>query len=303
MKKITALLRLARPANIVTAVADILAGFAVAYTYYKTVPGTPPIEPSEIYRSLTFLILSTIGLYGGGVVMNDVADYELDKKERPERPLPSGVISRATGAIFGIILLIAGIVCGYQASKAGGNAAVMIALLALLYDFFGKHHSFFGPLNMGLCRGGNLLLGMCAYCPSTLHYYSLAIIPIVYIAAITMISRGEVVGGNKKAIAFAANLYGLVIGALVFVAIFKTNHFYETIPFLGLFSFLIYKPLIAAYKNPEPMFIRKAVKAGVLSLIVMDALLATCFMGILYGLLVLALLPVSLLLARIFTVT
>ena len=55
------------------------------------------------------LVFSTIGLYGGGVVFNDVFDAELDKIERPERPIPSGLIKKAYAALFGIMLLIAGI--------------------------------------------------------------------------------------------------------------------------------------------------------------------------------------------------
>jgi 4-hydroxybenzoate polyprenyltransferase len=56
-------------------------------------------------------------------------------------------------------------------------------------------------------------------------------------------------------------------------------------------------------KNKDPKFVGKAVKAGVLSLIVMDASVAATFAGWQYGLLVLALLPVSIFLAKSFTVT
>ena len=48
---------------------------------------------------------------------------------------------------------------------------------------------------------------------------------------------------------------------------------------------------------------RTAVRAGVLSLIVLDAALAAAFAGPLYGAAVLALWPVSLRLARLFAVT
>ena len=79
MQKIVAMLRLMRPANIITAVSDILAGIAIA-GYFK-----------EDYVSLfpvILLVFSTVGLYGGGVVFNDVFDAELDSVERPERLFP-----------------------------------------------------------------------------------------------------------------------------------------------------------------------------------------------------------------------
>jgi hypothetical protein len=298
IKTIGAYLRLLRPPNLVTAVADIAAGVAIAAAIceYETLSDFSVL-------ALLRLSFSTVCLYGGGVVMNDVADFETDKIERPERPLPIGDASRIGATVFGIFLLVAGIVFALKVSSLSALIAASIAVLALLYDYLGKHSNFFGPLNMGLCRGGNLLLGMSA-CPESLtSYYFLAIIPVIYIAAITMISRGEVTGGNKKGIQYAALVYAFVIGLIAMVSIYSKNYFYESLLFIALFTFLIYGPLIRAYKIPAPQNIRNAVKAGVISLIVMDAALATCFAGWLYGFCILLLLPVSLLLARIFAVT
>jgi len=118
-----------------------------------------------------------------------------------------------------------------------------------------------------------------------------------------MISRGEVVGGNKTAIRYASLMYAMVVGIIAYLSIVTKEYFYTALIFLALFTFLIYRPLIAAYQNPEPMNIRKAVKTGVIALIVMDASLATCFVGWQYGLCILALLPVSILLAKVFAVT
>lgn len=301
MKTILAYLRLMRPANIVTAIADILAGWAV--TQYD----------DDLYTGgnncLLFLILATIGLYGGGVVMNDVADYELDKIERPERPIPSGLASRNGAIILGMSLLVAGIFSASIVSMLSGIIAFMVAVLALIYNFFGKHHNFFGPINMGMCRGGNFLLGM-SVTGYFLFFWPLAIIPILYIAGITMISRGEVVGGDKKAIAYAGIMYGVVISGLVFISIlfshgrgiFQMQYLFDLF-FILLFAMLIIRPLIGAYKNPEPNNIRKAVKTGVISLIVMDAAMATSFMDWRYGIIILALLPISLLLSKVFAVT
>jgi 4-hydroxybenzoate polyprenyltransferase len=306
LKTFLAYLRLTRPANIITAVADIMAGYSVAWCLHFLM--WDMIIP-KCETDLYFLILATIGLYGGGVVMNDVADVEIDKVERPERPIPSGKASRKGAAILGISLLVLGIFSAAIVSMESAIIASSIAILALVYDFFGKHSKFLGPINMGLCRGGNLLLGMSA--TSVLFIaYPIALLPIIYIAAITMISRGEVVGGNKIAISYAALMYGVVIAGLIFIAFFLNHHEMFIHPkviyplgFISLFAILIFMPLIIAYKNPEPMKIRGAVKAGVISLIVMDASLAACFGGWISGLVILGLLPISILLAKIFAVT
>jgi 4-hydroxybenzoate polyprenyltransferase len=62
-------------------------------------------------------------------------------------------------------------------------------------------------------------------------------------------------------------------------------------------------PFIKAARQPTPEQIRIAVRAGVLSLIILDTTLAAGFAGLPYGLLVLSLLPLSMILSQIFAVT
>lgn len=302
MDRIIAHLKLMRPANIITAIADILAGFAVSGAALQLFSSETEGSPSLI-NTLLWLILATIGLYGGGIVFNDVFDAELDKKERPERPIPSGKASVFSASILAGILLIAGILAAWQVSVLSGTIALVIASLAVLYDAWGKHQLIFGPLNMGLCRGGNLLLGVSAIPAALQELWFITLIPVVYIAAITMISRGEVHGGNRKAIIGGAVMYGAIILAIVILAFISNVAWWQVFPFILLFCFLIFKPLIQALKEQEPQLIGKAVKAGVLSLIVLNAALATVFAGWLYGLVVILLLPVSLGIAKKFSVT
>ncbi len=99
-------------------------------------------------------------------------------------------------------------------------------------------------------------------------------------------------------------MYGVVIASLAYLPTsMNENRMFFVFGFILLFAALIYIPLIKAFKDPVPLNIRKAVKAGVISLIVMDASLAATFMGWQYGLVVLALLPISILLAKVFAVT
>lgn len=301
METIIAHLRLMRPANIITAIADILAGFAVSGAALQLI--SPALGYPSLFNSLMWLILATIGLYGGGIVFNDVFDAELDKTERPERPIPSGKASIKSASILAIILFGLGFVAAWQVFALSGIIAVVIAILAVLYNAWGKHHLFLGPVNMGLCRGGNLLLGMSAVPAALPDLWFIAFIPVIYIAAITMISRGEVHGGNRKAILGGAAMYGIIIISIVILATLSNVKWWQVVPFLLLFSFLIFPPLIKALKEKDPQFIGKAVKAGVLSLIVLNASLATVFAGWIYGLIILLLLPLSLGIAKKFSVT
>ena len=302
MKTILAHLQLMRPANIVTAVADILAGFAVSGAALQVFSSEIGYTPS-LLNSLLWLTLTTIGLYGGGIVFNDVFDAELDRRERPERPIPSGRASILSASILAGLLFLMGFIAAWQVSVLSTIVALAVAVLAVLYNAWGKHQLIFGPVNMGLCRGGNMLLGMSAIPVAIQDLWFIAILPVIYIAAITMISRGEVHGGNKKTIIAGAVMYGVIILAIIVLAFYSEIVWWQVMPFVLLFSFFIFRPLIKALKRQEPRLIGKAVKAGVLSLIILNAALATVFAGWIYGLVVLLLLPVSLLIAKKFSVT
>lgn len=284
-------LQLMRPANLPTAAADIFAGAAIAGVLAASFP----------ILTLLFLVFSSVFLYAGGVVLNDVFDFNLDKIERPERPIPSGLIPLKSAAFFGGLLLIIGIVLAFLVHQLSGYIALALAGSIVLYDSFSKRNGFLGPLNMGLCRALNLILGMSVL--GLLNNWWYAIIPLIYIFAITLISRGEVHGNNKSHIIWAGVLYASVISAVVTIVLTKTTNLWQTVPFLLLFAFLVFKPLIQAYHLNSPERIKKAVIAGVLSLIVLDAALAVGFSVWWYGLLLLLLLPLSIFLSKLFAVT
>jgi len=292
--KIKVYLQLCRPANIITALADILAGVAIASF------GTPIAELNPF--GVIFLCISTIGLYGGGIVFNDIFDLELDKIERPERTIPSGKISLKNAWIFGSLLLVVGIVAAFLNNSLSGIMASLVAVSALVYDKYGKHHSFLGPINMGLCRGGNLILGMSIVASTVSEWWWLGILPVCYIAAITMISRGEVHGGNKNTLYFAAFLYVIVSVSQLTIA-YKLDNLLITLAFVALHIYLIFKPLIKAISNPIGPNIGVAVKSGVLALIVMDAAWVSVSGNFVIALFVLILLPISIKLAKVFAVT
>jgi 4-hydroxybenzoate polyprenyltransferase len=293
VKKVIGFLRLMRPANIVTAVADVLAGVAIASA---TIPFREPD-----FNKLALICLATSFLYGGGVVMNDVFDADLDKIERPERPIPGGVIRKSSAALFGILLLVSGVVCALLINLSTALIATIIAIAALVYDKWAKHHSFLGPLTMGFCRGCNLLLGMIVIGWFN-EFLFFAIVPTIYIFAITMISRGEVHGGRKTTLYIAAFLYIIVLAAITFTAV-NSDTIFQTAPFLILFAIMIFPPLAKAIKNPIGPNIGKAVKSGVISLIIMNASWAAAVDNLMLALIIIVLLPISLLLARLFAVT
>lgn len=290
-----------RPANIITAWADILLGFAASGVILNQVVTGQAILAYLV--PLAWLLLATTGLYGGGVVFNDVFDAELDTKERPERPIPSGRANRQSATMLGSLLLVVGIVAAAQISWLSATLAATVAFAALSYNAFTKHHPFLGPINMGICRGGNLLLGVSAVPAMVGERWFLAFIPIAYIAAITAISRGEVHGGKQSTGVVALLLVGAVMGGILALGLLQDYKVLTALPFIALFAGRVLPPFVKAVREPSPEQIRGAVKAGVLSLIVLDATVAAGFANLPYGLLVLSLLPISAVLAQLFAVT
>lgn len=299
MIKIRATLELMRPANIITAFSDILAGFAGAGGTILILGGDLTVTP----EGLSWLLLSTFGLYGGGVVMNDVFDAKLDANERPERAIPSGRITKFSASMLGILLLITGILAAANVNYHAGILATFIAFAALFYDYKAKHSLFFGPLFMGLCRGGNLLLGMSVVPLALANLWPLILIPLFYIGSITLISQGEVHGGSKKAGFLALTFVILITISLLLLSVLPNYEFFHALPFAILFGAAVIPAFAMAAKTPSPEFIKNSVKRGVVSLIILNSTIAAGFSGIVMGVIVILLLPLSFLLSKIFAVT
>ncbi len=299
--RLFAYLQLTRPANVVTAIADIWAGFAIAGAWAYLITGGQ--DSNELLMKLAWLSLSTIGLYAGGVAFNDVFDAELDAVERPERPIPSGIVSKTGAAWMSFLLLIIGVIAAAQVNLISAGIALGVAILAVVYDYWGKHQNLLGPINMGLCRTGNLLLGVSVVPDLLSTFWPLGFIPLIYVAAITMISRGEVHGKNRNALFGGLSMYLIVIFVIGAMPIIHNTPILEVIPFLALLSYMIFPPLIRAIQSQNPKLIGKSVKAAVISLIIVNASIAGAFAGWKIGIIVLLLLPISLWLAKKFAVT
>ena len=287
---------LMRPANIVTAISDIVAGVAIAGALSF---GFSSIQISDF----VYLILSTIGLYGGGIVFNDVFDVEIDKVERPERPIPSGKVTYKQAVFLGSFLLFFGVGFASLVSIVSMLIAIAIVIASLVYDKYAKHHIIAGPLNMGICRGLNLLLGMSILSGQLPGFWMICFIPIVFIAAITLTSQGEVLGNNKMSITFALSLDLIVAGVIILLAWNGIMNFWTVLPFVLLWITMNLSAKLKAITTNEPKFIMRAVKMGVLSLIPLNASYVAGFSNWTYGLAVLLLLPISIILSKKFAVT
>jgi 4-hydroxybenzoate polyprenyltransferase len=280
-------LELVRPANVVTALADVLAGYALA--------------ERQNHQALPWLLVATACLYAGGVVLNDYFDRNLDAVERPERPIPSGRVGAGGAAALGVLLLGAGVFTAAQATRAAVLIALAIAGFVVLYDAWGKRQ-WIGPANMGLCRALNLLLGVAAVPVALAARWPVALIPFVYIVAVTALSRGEVHGGAPRTAAFALVSLSAGLAGLAFLAL-RSEHALVSGVVLACLIARVVPPFLQARGSLEPARVRHAVKRGVLSLVLVNAVIGTAYAGPVYGALILVTALVAGWLARMFAVT
>lgn len=143
---------------------------------------------------LAALCLSSSCLYLGGMALNDWADREVDARERPHRPIPSGRVSAGTALGVAAGLTAAGLV----AAAAGGGArglgvAVPVAAAAWGYDLVGKSTAV-APLSMATARALDVLLGASG--GSLARALPAAGIVGAHTAVVTGLSRHEVEGGD-----------------------------------------------------------------------------------------------------------
>lgn len=295
--KLSAALLIVRPANVVTAIADVIAGIAIVGYLQLNAFSTVPIH------HYLLLCLATACLYAGGIVFNDVFDIKSDTLNRPERVIPSGKLTLKQAKKLGTYLFAIAIGSCFFVSKLSFVISISIALCALLYDKYGKHHSALGPVNMGLCRGLNLILGMSILTDLPFKFYLIAIIPVIFITAITLTAQKETKGKNKLAIGLAIVLDTLVVVGFGLLYLYYNFNLKNALVFVSLWYAVNAFAKLKAILHNEPAFIMKAVKTGILSLIPLNASYVAGFSNISFAMAVLCLLPLSIFLAKKFPVT
>ena len=278
--------RLLRIPNIFTAFADI----AMGYFFVE-----PSLEP--LYAFLA-LVAASGCIYSAGMVLNDVFDVEVDRRERPRRPLPSEQIDVRWARRLGFGLLgmgvaaawLAGLVFANEAAALpwrSGAIATILAVCVLLYDAVLKKTPL-GPLAMGSCRFFNVLMGMglatrLPESPTAFLSYDAAQLLVAagiatYIVGVTWFARSEATESRRPHLILA-----VIVMALGFVLLFYFPQYGEhklrlrknadfMWPVMLLFlAASIFRRMLSAVTSPKPELVQAAIKHAILSLIVLDA--------------------------------
>ncbi len=262
-QQLRAYLQLVRLPAVFTAMADIVLGFVLAH---RTL--------SPLSEFVALLAASTC-LYLAGMALNDYFDREIDARERPLRPIPSGRVSSRVAFLLGSGLIVVGLACASAAGVASAAIAVGLAILILAYDGVLKATPV-GPVAMGGCRLANVLLGASGAAVTFEHgpQIEIAIAMGIYVAGITWFARREAETSLRSQLVGASIVIHVGILLLLVPILFG----WPPISPDGQSAFLLMLALafvdfrvVPAVREPTPSKVQAGVKQMLLAIVLFDA--------------------------------
>jgi 4-hydroxybenzoate polyprenyltransferase len=263
---------LTRCSNLPTVWSNVLSGWLLGLA---TIINAPTVEqPSALSYNLFILLAGISLLYVGGMILNDVFDYEWDVVNRPERPLPSGFISRNHARWTGYFVLLAGAILSIYSTGKYFNPTIcalvsLLIVFILWYDASHKGNSF-APVVMGGCRALLPIIGFTvatssgAYdLPRILCVY--AIVLGIYTYALTWVAKYEVTP-NKNSFWIEQVLFLIPLPLVV----------YGHLTYWGLAAVILYYVwiLVSNYRHPVPAGISARVADRIAAISLLDSIIS-----------------------------
>lgn len=162
---------LTRPTN------SFVAGLAAIVAYL--------IDTGTIIPETLLLFLTVMFITAAGNVINDYFDAEIDAINRPDRPVPSGMVSRRAARGFATTLFLAGILVSLCTNSLCIGIAIFNSLLLVAYAAKLKSMPLYGNIAVAYLSASIFLFG------GALNGWDglIHIIPIAAITFFAMLSR------------------------------------------------------------------------------------------------------------------
>jgi 4-hydroxybenzoate polyprenyltransferase len=271
-----------------TAMSDIAMGAIVALSLGTSAARLP---------AFLFLLVASSCIYLAGMVLNDVADAEVDRRERSGRPIPSGRISRKNALTLGCVLLALGLGLSALVQVEGGRSfltCLVLVLAVVAYDF--SPFAWLRLLLMPLCRVLNVLLGLSAAelagVPWGARFFLAGVVGL-YILGVTLFARNEAGHSHRRtlrlALLFMAAAVGIALAAPVVVE--RSNPAFAFPYLLLALVWLVALPASRALHQPTPDAVQATVRKALQCIILLDAGLACGIAGNVGLLILLLLIP------------
>ena len=193
-------LALARISNSPTVVSNTLAGAALAGALWPD-------------GRVVAVAVAMVLFYTAGMFLNDLCDYAIDRLRRPERPLPSGLVSRTEAAIAVVALFGVGSALLWSAGPATFRSGLVLIAVIVVYDLWHKTNPL-SPLLMAAARAlVYITAGLAVAGTLTNQLLLWAGLLFAYIVGLTAIAKAE--AGSGLAGYWPAALLALPVVAFV----------------------------------------------------------------------------------------
>jgi geranylgeranylglycerol-phosphate geranylgeranyltransferase len=185
-EKLTAIIKLIRPINfLITFISVIVAAFICL------------LDKSPGMNVFVAALAASLVMASGNII-NDIFDIEMDKINRPWRPLPSGKISNKKALVLYFIFLLLSFIFSWFINLRAFLIVVVTTLILYLYSKFFKRILLVGNISVALLTGLVFIFGGVA-----VGNPSAAIIPASFAFLINLIREilkdMEDIEGDRKA--------------------------------------------------------------------------------------------------------
>ena len=252
-------LLLIRAPNLFTVPSNIMSG------YFALTPAT-----NADLGQLISLIISSVFLYISGIVLNDYFDIEVDRKERPNRPLVSGRITKRSALIIAWASIITANILAFLTSWASLVISASLTAVIIAYNYRLKRNAISNPLTMASARFLNVVLGGSSALGLSLimHQNHMVLVFVgfslfLYTAAISVLSRKEIADPENPslrsswvAIAISFSIVFVVIALILAIGLlgyFQIGFILNLLLFSSLMTVTFLRLIIKIRKLTSPI--------------------------------------------------
>lgn len=183
LKNLLVLLQMIRFRNAIITLFGVIIGATLVYTESGI-----PLQGEVILAGIVaFLIV------GGGNTLNDFFDYEIDKINKPNRPLPAGKISRSDVLMLSASLFLIGLGLAKSINKYCLIIGLINTLILIIYAKFSKRLLLISNLSISYLVASVFLFGAFSLSSDVgLEIHNMKLVIVLFASAFLMTFSREI---------------------------------------------------------------------------------------------------------------
>jgi geranylgeranylglycerol-phosphate geranylgeranyltransferase len=112
--------------------------------------------------TISMLLLGFLSIFfisATALILNDYFDYDIDKINSPQRPLPSGMVTKRDVVLLACVVAILGLFCSILISKLALLVVLIVWMLGFLYNWRLKRSGLLGNILVCFSVGMTFIFG------------------------------------------------------------------------------------------------------------------------------------------------